>query len=328
MPFYIVRNDITGMDADAIVNAANNELQMGGGVCGAIFSAAGEKELTDACNRIGFCRTGDAVITKGFRLKAGHIIHTPGPVWQGGGFREEELLRSSYRNSLLLAKENNLESIAFPLISSGIYGYPHEEAFRIASEEITGFLKDHDMTVHLVLYDNESFRVGKSKFPDIEEFITQRYIPEGYDYRRVLRKQAVYNESADLLYEESSLESKAALAFRLMETFQEMLFRKIDELKLKDSSVYRKANIDRRLFSKIRSNKDYIPSKDTAIALGIALELNRVELNELLGKAGYALSRSLMSDVIIEYCIEKGIYDIHEINEFLFERTGRCLGNQ
>lgn len=152
MPFSIVHGDLTRMQVDAVVNAANNALQMGGGVCGAIFAAAGQRDLQQACDRIGRCETGKAVITPGYRLPARQIIHTVGPVWNGGGQGEEEQLRSCYRSVLELAQREGLSCVAFPLISSGIYGYPREQAMQVAISAIEAFLKRHEMTVYLVLF--------------------------------------------------------------------------------------------------------------------------------------------------------------------------------
>jgi O-acetyl-ADP-ribose deacetylase (regulator of RNase III) len=156
MPFEIVQNDITKMEVDAIVNAANTSLQMGGGVCGAIFSAAGAKDLQRECDSIGGCKTGQAVLTKGYRLPAKYVIHTPGPVWRDGKHSEPELLRSCYLNSLVLAQEHDCKSIAFPLISSGIFGYPKDEALNIATTAITDFLMKNEMWVYLVIFDKKT----------------------------------------------------------------------------------------------------------------------------------------------------------------------------
>jgi len=153
MPFEIVHGDITSISTDAIVNAANTMLQMGGGVCGAIFRAAGAIDLQKACNEIGRCETGQAVMTRGFQLPAQYIIHTVGPIWRGGTYGEADRLAACYRNSLELAKKHHLSSIAFPLISSGIYGYPREDALQIAIDSIQHFLKNYDLTVFLVLYE-------------------------------------------------------------------------------------------------------------------------------------------------------------------------------
>lgn len=168
MPFRLVRQDITKMQVDAIVNAANTALQMGGGVCGAIFRAAGSAELQAACDRLAPIRTGEAVITPGFHLPARYIIHTAGPVYRDGKHGEEELLRSCYLNSLKMAQAHQCKSIAFPLISSGIYGYPKEEALRVAIRAIQDFLAEHDMEVYLVVFDEETFAISERLRGEIE----------------------------------------------------------------------------------------------------------------------------------------------------------------
>ena len=161
MSFTLKKGDITKLDADVIVNAANGRLAPGGGVCGAIFSAAGYDQLDQACRKLGGCETGSAVITPGFALPARHVIHAVGPVWQGGKRNEAQLLGSCYTCSLELALKNRCKSIAFPLISSGIYGYPKEEAFQIAISAIRHFLEKHDMEVYLVLFDQETYQLGQ-----------------------------------------------------------------------------------------------------------------------------------------------------------------------
>lgn len=164
MGLSIRRVDITTLEVDVIVNAANTELRQGGGVCGAIFRAAGAERLRRSCDALAPIRTGEAVITPGFGLPARYIVHTAGPIWRGGGHGEERLLRDSYVNSLQLAWKHGCMSIAFPLISSGIYGYPMEEAMRVASEAIRGFLADHDMTVVVAVLDQHVYRMGERYF--------------------------------------------------------------------------------------------------------------------------------------------------------------------
>lgn len=326
MPLEIIRNDITKMHTDAIVNAANSSLQMGGGVCGAIFAAAGPRELQEACNEIGHCPTGSAVATKAFRMEAKYIIHAVGPVWRGGGHKEEELLRSAYASSLRLADELECASIAFPLISSGIYGYPKEEALQVAISEIHRFLMDHEMLVYLVVFDKKSFGISEKLVRSIDAFIDEHYVREQelhYSRSRQIeiRAQAMKEEMLD-----AALPGLEELMGRLDESFSVRLFRRIDEKGMTDVETYKKANIDRKLFSKIRNSPDYTPMKKTIIAFAIALELDVEETEDLLRGAGYTLSRSNKFDVIIEYFLVNGKYNIHEINEALFMFDQPLLG--
>jgi O-acetyl-ADP-ribose deacetylase (regulator of RNase III) len=325
MPFEIIRDDITKVKADAIVNAANPALKMGGGVCGAIFKAAGAEDLRTECDKIGRCNTGQAVITKGYKLPAKYIIHTVGPVYRGGNYNEEELLRNAYLNSLKLAKEYRLESIAFPLISSGIYGYPKDEALKVAISAISDFLTDNDMTVYLVMFDKKAFAFSEKLFGRIKKYIDDRYVEEREysDRGRVLQKE-------DILYHafvtEKTHRSLEDVVNQLDETFSEMLLRLIDEKGMTDVETYKKANIDRKLFSKIRNDKNYKPKKNTALAFAVALELNVDETKDLLQRAGYALSPSNKFDIIVEYFLEEKNYNIFEINEALFAFDQPLLG--
>ncbi|WP_251551156.1 macro domain-containing protein [Neobacillus muris] len=333
MPLEIVRHDITKMKVDVIVNAANTALKMGGGVCGAIFHAAGASELQEACDKIGGCQVGEAVITNGFQLEAKYIIHTPGPIWKGGENQEADLLKASYRNSLELAQHYQCESIAFPLISTGIYGYPKEEALQIAVSAIGTFLMNHDMLVYLVVFDKKAFGLSKKLFTSIHQYIDEHYVEEaevtflrvGRDERFLNRHiQEARNLQEDL--EVKASESLAALLNQLDESFSERLLRFIDEKGMSDVETYKRANIDRRLFSKIRNGVGYTPTKKTAVAFAIALELNRKETVDLLKTAGYTLSHSSKFDVIIEYFIQQANYNIHEINEALFAFDQPLLG--
>lgn len=333
MPFEIVRNDITKMKVDAIVNAANTALRMGGGVCGAIFHAAGARELQQECDTIGKCETGHAVITKGYKLPVKYIIHTVGPVWHGGKNREAELLRSCYLNSLKLAKENNCDSIAFPLISSGLYRYPKDKALQVATSAISNFLSVNEMSVYLVLFDKAAFSLSKELLGAIRSFIDEHYVDAHTPHRRrLLDVERVALERAR--YAPEQMRSKLMslpvglydLIGHLDESFTQTLFRLIDAKGKTDVEVYKRANIDRKLFSKIRSNKAYMPSKKTAVALAIALELNINETKDLLARAGYTLSHSQKFDVIIEYFILNGNYNIYEINEALFYFDQPLLG--
>ncbi len=334
MPIQIVRNDITKMKVDAIVNAANNSLLGGGGVDGAIHKAAGPKLLAE-CRTLSGCETGGAKITGAYKLPCKFVIHTVGPVWQGGGFGEREKLVSCYRRSLELAKKACCETVAFPLISSGVYGYPKDQALRVAVDTVSEFLSENDMTVYIVIFDKASYRIGEKLFKDIEEYIDDRYAEEHTDSvsERIRRMNAApmpdFSKSiqyGDMAPMAAAAPSLADAVKQLDESFSEMLLRKIDERGMTDSQCYKKANIDRKLFSKIRSDRLYKPSKPTAIAFAIALELSLGETKELLMKAGFALSHSNKFDIIIEYFIEHGNYNIFEINEALFAFDQSLLG--
>ena len=331
MPFSIIRNDITKIECDAIVNAANSSLLGGGGVDGAIHRAAG-KGLFLECMKLHGCKTGEAKITGGYNLPCKYIIHTVGPVWRGGSHGEKELLQSCYKNSLQLAKEHNCESVAFPLISSGIYGYPKQQAFDVAVDVIKNFLTENDMDITLVIFDRASFELGKDYSNDIREYIDQNYVDTHTDTsRRAIfkNKSAECSMPMNTACEESislSDDLKSVIENQIDESFSKMLLRKIDEKGMTDVQCYKKANIDRKLFSKIRSDRLYKPKKETAIAFAIALELSLEETKDMLMKAGFALSHSNKFDIIIEFFINRNIYDIYEINEALFSFDQKLLG--
>lgn len=342
MPLEIVRNDITKMKVDAIVNAANSALQQGGGVCGAIFAAAGADELQKECDYIEHCDVGSAVITSGYQLPAKHIIHTVGPIWQGGRHNEKELLTSCYRKSLELALEFKITSIAFPLISSGIFGYPKDQALQVAIASIGSFLMQHDMMVYLVVYDKASYMLSDKLFKSIETYIDDHYVDENLILRSNQRTQAGYIAESighvkdiEIAYLQPSLlsddpekhKSLDDVLSQLDKTFSQLLLQLIDKKGKADTEVYKKANIDRKLFSKIRSNPDYRPGKNTALALAIALELNLDETCDLLASAGFAFSRSNKFDVIVSYFIERRNWNIFEINEALFAFDQSLLGS-
>ena len=328
MPFEIIRNDITKVHVDAIVNAANSSLLGRGGVDGAIHRAAGP-ELLDECRTLGGCKVGQAKITKGYKLPAKYVIHTVGPVWHGGKTGEENLLTDCYRNSLALAKDYKLESIAFPLISSGAFGYPKDKALKIAISVIGDFLLNNEMMAFLVVYDKAAFKLSEKLFSSITQYIDDKYIeelPVGRRNRFDERYQEYYADSsmeAPLKKPKRSLDD---VVKHMDETFSQMLLRLIDEKGMTDSETYKRANIDRKLFSKIRNDINYKPSKPTAIAFSIALRLNLDETKDLLLKAGFALSHSSKFDIIIEYFIEDDNYNIFEINEALFAFGQKPLG--
>lgn len=330
MPLVIVRNDITKMTVDAIVNAANESLLGGGGVDGCIHRAAG-KGLFEECKTLGGCKTGKAKITSGYNLPAKYVIHTVGPVYKDGKHGEKALLESCYRESLALAKEHNCETVAFPLISSGVYGYPKDQALKVAIDVISDFLLENDMTVYIVIFDKAAYKISEKLFTDIAEYIDDNYVDEHTDYRRESMRlnmpmQPVMAEDmceCKAMATPDDLDSKLK---HIDESFSQMLLRKIDEKGMTDAECYKKANIDRKLFSKIRSDVHYKPSKPTAIAFAISLELPLEETEYMLKKAGFALSHSNKFDIIIEYFISKGNYNIFEINEALFAFDQSLLG--
>ena len=379
MPLNIIRADITKVKADAIVNTANPLVAIGAGVDRAIYEAAGAEQLLAERAKIGPMKPGQAAATPAFELDAKYIIHTIGPAWEGGKYGEYDAVASCYKESLKIADELHCESIAFPLISTGTLGFPKDKALKIAINEISSFLFEHDMKVYMVVYDKEAFVISGKAFAGVRTYIEERDVkPPAYSVNRRERRSRdlMYhrteqsigghfpgaavedislaeevletNKEVDGLIEddevfEMSMEPAAEYSMSQSidlsdmsgkledilksrgETFQQMLFRIIDRKHLKDSDVYHKANISRKLFSKIRSNEYYTPSKKTALAFAIALELNLDETLDLIGSAGYTLSDASVFDLIIKYCIIHKIYDIFEINNYLFKYTDQVL---
>ena len=344
MPLTIVRNDITKMDCDAIVNAANCSLLGGGGVDGAIHRAAGP-ELLEECRKLGGCETGKAKITKGYKLPAKYVIHTVGPVWEGGKHGEKELLSSCYRESLALAEKNDCRSVAFPLISAGVYGYPKAEALRVAADACMEFLQDHEMMIYIVIFDKSALAVSEKLFADVRRYVDDNYVDEHSDKDSLKRRRMMNGllgiqqemkaaESLPMVMDMEAEEERPSLVTsslvraieQIDESFSQMLLRMIDEKGMTDAECYKKANIDRKLFSKIRGDVNYKPKKITVIAFAVALELNIDETRDILMKAGYALSHSSKFDIIIEYLIKKGVYDIFEMNEVLFSFDQPLIG--
>ena len=345
MPFAIVRNDITKMQVDAIVNSANPRAIVGGGVDRAIHQAAGA-ELLAARKKIGNIATGTAAVTPAYRLHARYVIHTVGPVWQDGSHGERELLSRAYQNSLRLAAERDCSSIAFPLLSAGVFGCPSEIAIATAVQAIRDFLQEHDMDVYLVVFDRKSFKISDTLFDDVQSYLDERYVAEllEEEYRGDDRDRriAACHEAAYLNATEACV-SEAAPMFAakdadagahslehllddIDDTFSETLLRLIDLKGKSDPEIYKRANVDRKHFSKIRNNPAYQPSKNTALTFAVALELDLDETRDFIGRAGYALSHSSKMDVIVEYFIERKEYDIFTINETLFAFQQPLLG--
>ena len=422
MPFKIIRNDITKVHADAIVNTANPEPVFDRGTDQAIYQAAGKGKLLRERKKIGRIAAGEVAVTPAFNLHAKYIIHTVGPVWVDGNHRELELLASCYRKSLLIARQLECRSIAFPLISTGVYGFPKDKALDIALGEFSSFLAPsedaadggsdsgsdsgldsglkEEMDITLVVFDRKAFDLSSNLTAGVEQYIDENYVDDrhieeyGTSYHSrekgnsagpERRRRPVFErlsfpkrqsgrpvpgtsseygtggsaphswgqreefpekplQHAESLQDVSSPYTENRKGYRPSitgglqarslqdvisqagETFQESLLRMIDERGLNDTQVYKRANIDRRLFSKIRSNREYSPKRQTAVSLALALELNMDETRDLLGRAGIALSCSSKFDLIISYCIQNGIYDIIRINAILFDYGQPLLG--
>ena len=336
MSFEIVRNDIVHMDVDAIVNTANPKPVIGAGTDARIHEMAGPA-LLEARQRIGKIPPGEARITPGFDLKAKYVIHTVGPVWRGGLFGEAKLLRRCYDSALALAAEQGCESVAFPLISTGNYGFPKDKALRIAINAFQDFLTEQDMRIWLVVFDREAFHLSEKLCSSIESYIDQHYVDAQKRKQQFMAPMQRRNEDfrvcASMPMEYSlplNAAPKAASLEELLEQtdagFSETLLKLIDQTGKKDSQVYTRANVSRQHFSKIRNNPHYKPTKATAIAFAIALELDLEQTKDLIGRAGYALTMSSKFDVIIQYFIEQGNYDLFEINAALYRFDQSLLG--
>ena len=347
MPFEIVRNDIVNMHVDAVVNSANPNPVIGTGVDSGIHKKAG-RGLLDARKEIGCIEFGDAVITPGFELNAKYVIHTVGPIWKDGKHREEQILSSCYRKSLALAKENQCDSIAFPLIATGNYGFPKPLALQIAIHEISTFLLENEMLIYLVVFEKESFVLSEKLFKSVNSYIDEKYISkkmfdeykicrEGFSAGRRSKTRSGFGRNKHIpraCFSPKDREEHFDMAVNscmpmdsdnlgnmlknLDAGFSETLLSLIDRSGKKDSEIYKKANVDRKLFSKIRNNMEYKPSKTTALAFAFALELDIDETKDFIGRAGYALSHSSKFDVIIEYFLIHKNYDVFELNQVLF----------
>ena len=356
MPFEIVKNDITKMRVDAIVNAANNSLLGGGGVDGAIHRAAGP-QLLEECRGLGGCETGEAKLTRGYNLPSQYVIHTVGPVWHGGAEGEQALLEACYRNSLSLARQQGCDSVAFPLISAGAYGYPKAQALQVAVDEIGRFLEENDMMVYLVAFTRSAIELTGSLLGEVTDYIDDVYVQERRDFGREARRSQYLRDGSprgvpdpgslfrrphrednarnETVFSEANVERLTAMQGgdqgevqeeRKGESFADMVARKLGERGMSDGECVRRANLDRRLLGKILNNSHYRPSRQTALALAVALELPLDEARELLMKAGYGLTHANKTDIVVEYCLMTGHTNLTEINEVLFKLDLQPLG--
>lgn len=336
MPLHIIRQDITQMKCDAIVNAANETLLGGGGVDGAIHKAAGE-ELLSECKTLGGCKTGQAKITKGYNLPAKYVIHTVGPIWEDGKHGEREKLISCYKNSLELAKSHGCQTVAFPLISAGVYGYPKAEAFSVAVNTIGEFLMTNEMTVYIIVFDKDSFNVSGKLFNNVLEYIDDNYAQKSakaFSRRRNVATEMICGCAMDaprklpkaISNETSRLNTLEQMLKNIDECFSVTLLKLIDIKGMSDVECYKKANVSKQTWYKIMNDKSYKPSKNTVIAFAIALKLSYEETQNLLSTVGYALSKSSVFDIIIEYFLIVGEYDIFKINQTLFDFDQSGLG--
>ena len=393
MPFDIIRGDITELNVDAIVNAANPEPIIGYGVDAGIHQKAGPRLLA-ARKKLGPIPVGQAAVTRGFDLPAKYVIHAVGPVWEGGGRNEEAILRQTYDSALVLAAKKRCRSVAFPLLSSGNYGFPKGTALRIAVSAFSDFLMDHDMHIVLAVFDKAAFDLSGKLFHSVRSYIDDNYIqsklrseygltgaasagddlprqmterrrlarprstgfantaptppsgfpadtaptlPSGFPAEMDFMEAPPPSAQANIAPPAASPVLKTAiaagvpvsLAELLKKTdagFSETLLRLIDRTGKKDAEIYKKANIDRKLFSKIRSNPAYKPSKPTAVAFAIALELDLEETRDFIGRAGFALTHSSKFDIIVEYFILHGNYDVFALNEMLFAFDQPLIG--
>ena len=355
MPLSIIRDDITRVRCDAIVNPTNEEFIPGGGIDKRVHKVAGD-DLYEMCARLGGLSVGEAKITPAYDLPCKFVIHTVGPCWEGGGFDEEKHLRSCYHQALKIAKATKCESIAFPLISSGTYGYPKDKVLAIAIEILREFLRDNDMMIYLVVFDNTSYTLSQELQESITSFIDQHYVELEQDdfeeeldnlhaiahYRQCAKlclgapvdpNICVFKEKAEETEEDDLYELDAVPDFgsigsiprHMKGLFSEVLFDFIYRKGIDEVECYKKANVSRQTWHKIVTDRHYVPKKTTIISLAIALQLNLKETQQLLATMGYILSKSILFDIIIMYCITKKIYDVYEIDSILFKYDQKTL---
>nr|WP_317361477.1 macro domain-containing protein [uncultured Blautia sp.] len=328
MPFKIVRNDLTKMQVDAIVNTTNPKTKYSFGTDSAVYKAAGIKELLEERKKIGYMNEGEVALTSGFKLPAKYIIYAVSPRYIDGDSGEEKKLRSCYQKSLALAEKYECKSIAFPLIATGSFGYPKEEGMRIALDEINTFLMQHDMLVYLVVFDRAATKLGQNLYPDLESYIDHNYVQErheeeyGNQYFEPGRSNETRCNTACFMAPMAALEERME---HMSDTFQEYLMYLIRTKQLTNAEVYKRAIVTKQLFSKIKLNPQYHPDKATAMRLCTGAKLNLDETKDLLARAGYALSPCDKRDIIFSFFIEHEVFDMIEIDIALEEYGLPCF---
>lgn len=350
MPLKIIRQDITKIKCDAIVNPTNRHMYPDGGADAAIHAAAGP-ELFEYCKTLGDVNVGEAKITPAFNLPCKYVIHTVGPVWQGGLSGERVLLRSCYKEAMSLALANGCDSIAFPLIASGLYGYPKEKVLREAVDVISEFLERHELDVYIVIYDKADYSLRDDVFEGVKSYIDRFYVEEAHRSLYAMscelppasgraRRRTSHDRNKQVMLEPMDgsvsepgicsvppIESLDDMLEHMDRGFADTLFYYIDKKGLTDVEAYKRSNVGKKTFSKIKCNKDYRPSKLTAVSFAIGLHLDIEETKHLLSTAGMCLSRASKFDVIIEYFIVSGMYKtIFDVNEVLYQFDQSLLG--
>lgn len=322
MPFSIIRNDITKVTADAIVNTANPHALIGGGTDSAIYQAAGAEALLAERRKLGDIPVGQAAFTSAFGLRAKYIIHTVGPVWRGGTCGEEAALRSCYEQSLYLARRLGCESVAFPLISTGIYNVPRDKAIHIATTAIFEFLMEQEMQVQLVVFDRTAYELSGRLFPTVQSYINEQYVAHqsGVEYPGCTENERRTPAPAP--------EPLSEVLTGTQSSFQEYLLALIDRQQMKNADVYHGANLSRQHFSKMLSDKNYKPKKKTVCALALALHLSRADADALMAKAGFLLTDNDKFDLAVQYFLDHEMYNIVEDNLALYENGLELLGTQ
>ena len=330
MPFEIVHSDITKIQTDAIVNPTDSCFSGSGGTDYAIHKAAGPR-LGQACRGLEMLRQSEIMVTEGYDLSCRYVFHIMGPIWFGGRKNEAALLRACYLNALLKAGEMGLSSIAFPLISSGTFGFPKDQVLSIATTAIRDYLTvtDGELRVLLCVYDKTAYEISRrvelERFLSSADGMTKTALAPGSRF-----KGAVMREEADsVCYGAMPCEAPQSLNDWLKhqdDTFAVTLLKLIDRKHMTEVQCYKRANVSKKTFWKINNDPKYRPSKPTVLAFAIALELNLQETEDLLRTVGFSLSHSSTFDMIIEFYIRQGIYDIYEINAALYQFDQVCLG--